>query len=144
MIQRCTNPNNPAWDDYGGRGIRVCRRWQGPGGYKHFLADMGRKPSPGLTLERKDNNKGYYPWNCVWATRQAQGVNTRQFCHKLTWQNQTLSLRGWSEKRHIPLECLRARYKRGLPTAEILAAGRIAWTKRSSHSRQGHRTDLEL
>jgi hypothetical protein len=60
MFQRCTNPANPKYPNYGGRGITVCDRW---GAFENFLSDMGVR-SPGLTLERKDVNGNYEPANC--------------------------------------------------------------------------------
>lgn len=74
MIQRCTNPKHPKWKDYGGRGIKVCKRWRK---FENFLADMGLRPSPELSLDRKNNNKGYYKSNCRWATAKEQQANTR-------------------------------------------------------------------
>lgn len=73
MIQRCLNPNNPGYYNYGGRGLTVCKRWLD---YQGFLEDMGEKP-PGLTIERKDNNGNYEVGNCRWATRAEQTRNTR-------------------------------------------------------------------
>ena len=75
MIQRCTNPNHPGWDGWGGRGIMVCDRWRYS--FENFLEDVGRKSSPELTLERMDNNKGYEPGNVCWATFTKQADNRR-------------------------------------------------------------------
>lgn len=78
MVQRCTNPNRDDYDNYGGRGITVCERWLGfPQGFQNFLADMGYK-FEGLMLERVDNDKGYSPDNCIWATRSQQNKNRRR------------------------------------------------------------------
>lgn len=74
---RCTNPNHKQWDDYGGRGIRMCERWLNS--YENFIADMGYKSSPELSLDRfPDRNGDYEPGNCRWATVEEQNNNTRR------------------------------------------------------------------
>lgn len=74
MNQRCSNPRVKNWDDYGGRGITVCREWKS---FEQFYKDMAPTYKPGLTLERKDNNAGYGKDNCVWASRLVQAGNRR-------------------------------------------------------------------
>jgi len=74
MIARCTLPTHQAWDRYGGRGILVDPNWLT---FEIFWKDMGPDYEPNLTLERRDNEKGYSIDNCYWATREEQGNNTR-------------------------------------------------------------------
>jgi hypothetical protein len=76
MRGRCTRPNNPAWNCYGGRGIKICKPWTGRQGFLNFLADMGVRPE-GKTLDRKRVNGNYTPSNCRWATPTEQLANRR-------------------------------------------------------------------
>jgi len=73
MVQRCTNPARPDWRRYGGRGIGVCERWLR---FDNFLTDMGLCPED-LTLDRINNDAGYEPNNCRWATWEQQIANRR-------------------------------------------------------------------
>lgn len=75
MIQRTTNPNNQAYSYYGGRGITVCSEWRQD--FRRFLADMGERPSPEMTLDRIDPNGNYEPGNVRWADRSTQRLNQR-------------------------------------------------------------------
>jgi hypothetical protein len=75
---RCSSPTDKFWKDYGGRGITVCDRWLGEHGFEHFLADMGTRPSPHHSIDRRDNSRGYEPSNCRWATQSEQMSNTRK------------------------------------------------------------------
>lgn len=76
MIRRCTNPKQDNYRYYGGRGITVCSRWRRS--FSAFLADMGRKPSPNHSIDRRENEGNYEPDNCRWATRSEQRRNRRQ------------------------------------------------------------------
>ena len=73
MRQRCNNRNHPDYGHYGARGITVCERWESS--FSNFLADMGVKPDPSLSLERRNNNLGYSKQNCYYATRSEQNKN---------------------------------------------------------------------
>lgn len=75
MRKRCENPRNAKYADYGGRGIKVCDRWRD---FAVFMSDMGPRPSPKHSIDRRDNNRGYEPENCAWVLRDEQNRNQRQ------------------------------------------------------------------
>ena len=74
MLQRCMNPNNPSYKDYGGRGITVCDDWLK---FENFFRDMGKRPTPKHSIDRKENGGNYEPGNCRWATNTEQAMNKR-------------------------------------------------------------------
>ncbi len=76
MKSRCLNPNNPGYDNWGGRGIIICGRWLGENGFVNFLVDLGVRPK-GKTLDRIDPNGNYEPGNVRWATPKEQNHNRR-------------------------------------------------------------------
>lgn len=86
MIQRCTNPNAPNWNFYGGRGVVVCERWRE---FSAFLADMGARPD-GTSLDRIDSNGNYEPGNVRWADKFEQGRNRRGVKLNLDLANEAL------------------------------------------------------
>lgn len=94
MMHRCYVPTDISYPNYGGRGIRVCRRWHEA---KNFLEDMGPRPAPGMSLDRKDNNKGYSKANCIWSDRKTQNRN-RRGNRMITYKGKTQCLRAWCEE----------------------------------------------
>lgn len=94
MIGRCTNPNDSRYPDYGGRGITVCDRWRHS--FENFIADIGKRPTKHHSIERKNNDLGYEPGNCKWATRREQMRNTRR-AMRLTILGETKSLSDWCD-----------------------------------------------
>lgn len=76
MVARCSNPNHAAYANYGGRGISVCPEWAES--FWVFLRDVGKRPSPELTLDRIDNDDNYEPGNMRWTTRKEQSLNSRR------------------------------------------------------------------
>lgn len=77
MIQRCYNRNNKRYQDYGGRGITICKKWRE--NFLNFYHDMGQKPSTKFSIERKNNDGNYEPGNCLWATPMVQKRNQRVY-----------------------------------------------------------------
>lgn len=75
MRQRCTSKKDRAYKNYGGRGINICKRWNS---FALFLKDMGLRPTPAHSLDRRNNNRGYSPGNCRWATKAEQLANMRK------------------------------------------------------------------
>lgn len=103
MRQRCNDKNHPAYKNYGGRGIKVCERWDS---FESFLADMGQ--AKGRMIERQDNNKDYEPGNCIWADAKTQ-ANNRRSNRTYEYKGQTKNIQQWAETKNIPYFTLRAR-----------------------------------
>ncbi len=112
MRQRCMNPKYKQFKDYGGRGITVCDRWDD---FTNFAEDMGERPSSKHSLERIDNNKGYSPDNCKWATPLEQG-NNRRNNRLITYQGKTQSLSVWCRELHLSYNVTYARLLYGWST----------------------------
>lgn len=120
MHRRCADPRNAAYKDYGARGITVCERWAD---IAVFIEDMGERPGE-TTLDRIDNDKGYSPENCRWATNQQQQNNrrpTKPFKRvlEITAFGETLPVGEWMRRRGIPRSTLQYRLKRGWPAEKL-------------------------
>ncbi len=117
MRTRCNNPNFWAYKYYGGRGIKICPRWDS---FVNFYSDMGSRTSPLHSIHRVDNDKGYCKSNCVWATMQehtdAKGITlfVEAFGQKKT-------LRQWAEVLNISPTAIRDRLRRGWPAEEAVS-----------------------
>lgn len=117
MKQRCTNHNNRQYNDYGGRGIKVCKRWMNFG---KFISDMGPRPTGKHTIERKDNDKGYTPTNCIWLSQALQSRN-RRTSRRIEHNGITATLAGWGERTGLTSRCIRRRIEVGWSIARALS-----------------------
>jgi len=115
MIQRCNNPSNSAYKNYGGRGIKVCKRWLK---FENFLEDMGNRPI-GKTLNRIDNNKEYSSENCKWSTIKEQQRNMRNN-HFIRYNNKEQCISALAEEYDINPQVLCGRLKLGWPIKKAL------------------------
>ena len=106
--QRCLNPNNPRYKDYGGRGITVCKRWLS---FENFYADLGDAPE-GLTLDRINNNKGYSPNNVRWVTRADNNRNSRK-CVMVKVGKESKPINVWCVENGIPYVTFKQRRRNG-------------------------------
>lgn len=123
MKSRCYNPNCESFPMYGGRGITVCDRWLHGDGVKDgsvcFIEDMGFRPSPKHWIERINNDIGYTPDNCKWATIKEQCSNRRSNIH-VTINSETRILSQWAEISGIKYHTLYHRLKKGCPPDLLL------------------------
>lgn len=109
MNQRCFNPNVANYRLYGAEGKTVCDEWIGEHGAENFIKwTLGNGYRDDLTIERKDNNKGYSPDNCRWATKKEQQNNTRQN-HLLTYNGKTQTIAQWADETGINCNTLYSR-----------------------------------
>lgn len=95
VVKRCYNSNDIGFKDYGARGIIVCDRWRHS--FSNFYADMGQRPTSKHSIDRIDNNLGYSPENCRWATSKEQSRN-RRANHLITYNEETLCLQDWAAR----------------------------------------------
>lgn len=109
MRQRCNDPGSQFYEYYGGRGIRVCSRWDD---FEVFVADMGAMPSAKHTLDRKNNDGNYEPSNCRWATMKEQCRN-RGNNVVYTYRGKTQCLSAWAEDTGLKYATLYMALRRG-------------------------------
>ncbi len=106
MKCRCYQKSHVAYIRYSARGITVCQRWLQS--FDNFFADMGSKPTPKHSLERKNNDLGYFPENCVWADRFEQGRN-KTTNSLYTYKGETKCIAAWAEQYGLRRDTLRFR-----------------------------------
>lgn len=129
MINRCHNPKNPSYHNYGGRGIHVCERWRDERwGFDSFRDDMGECPE-GMTLDRMNNNRGYMKKNCRWATRLEQKANCRNNI-QIHFGGETKCLEVWAREKDLDPRAVAYRHKRGVKLPHLFAPtdhGYVDW-----------------
>jgi hypothetical protein len=110
MISRCHSVSNDSYHRYGGKGIKVCRRWRNS--FVNFLEDMGKRPSLAYSIDRINNAKGYSRQNCRWATSGEQARNRRS-SRMLTYKGRMQCATDWAKEYGIDREAFYARLDRG-------------------------------
>ena len=134
MKARCNDPKNQDYALYGGRGIAVCERWVAS--FENFLADMGPRPFPRATVERKDTNGNYDPGNCEWATQKRQCRNKRNN-HLLTIGDQTKTISEWADLSGVDHRKIQARVTDGwLPRDAVWSPNATKWSRRKKRADQ--------
>jgi hypothetical protein len=117
LRQRCFNPHKANFRDYGGRGIKVCERWES---FSNFLADMGPPPTPAHSIDRVNNDGDYEPANCRWATIAEQCNNTRA---NVVFESggKRMTMSQWARASGIGLTTIHGRLRRGWPGAQAVS-----------------------
>lgn len=122
MVARTTNPKQTRADRYIGRGITICDSWRNS--FKEFYKDMGKRPNYKTSIDRIDNNKGYYKDNCRWATQKEQ-MNNMSRNHMIEHNGKTISISMWSELLNINQKVISYKIKQGKTLAEIIENNKI-------------------
>lgn len=118
MLSRCKSPSYAGYKDYGGRGIRVCERWEN---FENFLLDMGERP-PGTSLDRINGNGNYEPGNCRWATPKQQIANSSR-PRLVTFNGITRNLAEWSKETGVPVTTIGYRLRIGCSLERAFTKG---------------------
>lgn len=119
MRTRCYNTKEYSYRYYGGRGIRICKRWMGPKGFTNFLADMGPRPSAKYSIDRIKVNGHYSPKNCQWATNTQQSYNKRTTL-RVTHAGQKMPLKTACDMLGVSYYSVRLRVLRGMSFSDAV------------------------
>ncbi len=128
MHARCSNPTRPDYARYGANGVTVCERWKS---FANFLEDMGPRPSPKHSVDRKDGAHGYEPDNCRWATVVEQQRN-RSNNHMITWRGETRCMTEWGEVLGLSRDVLKDRLRKGWSVDRALGTSLMRTTTGSA------------
>lgn len=134
MRDRCHNPMNVSFDNYGGRGIKVCERWNN---YQNFFDDVGNRP-PGMSLGRIDNDGDYCPENCRWET-SVQQANNKRSVPKYEHNGRALTATEWSLVTGIRGKTIKHRISRGWPLEKALTTPLWIGINRAGNKRGPYR-----
>jgi hypothetical protein len=127
MLARCNDPNNDKYENYGGRGITVCERWSD---FRNFLFDMGAKPSPRYTIDRRDVNGNYEPKNCCWSSPKTQSRNKTNN-RIVAFRGREMSLAEACELSGISRNVVDGRLQRGWTIEKALSEPVMIYTPRT-------------
>lgn len=128
IFERCNNKRNKLYPRYGGRGIKICKRWND---FRTFIEDMGNKPGPEYSIDRINNNGDYKPSNCRWATKKEQSRNTRTN-RKITYKGETRVLTEWAEVLGMTKSMLFRRLKKNKTIKEAFERPRYKHRKKKN------------
>ena len=131
ILRRTCDPHDSRYHDYAGRGIGIAACWLGAGGFERFLDSVGPRPTPDHQLDRIDNDRGYEPGNCRWATRAVQARNTRRTI-LMTLGDKTQCLTDWAAELGYTVSVLRTRLK-NLPLDQALTRAPAAMASQVSN-----------
>ena len=115
MKERCMNPKNKNWANYGGRGILISNSWLN---FSNFYKDMGKKPAD-KSIDRINNDGNYSKNNCKWSSPREQSNNSRMN-HVLVYKGESLNVSEWARKLNINSSTLFSRLQRGWTIERIL------------------------
>ena len=127
MKQRCYNPNELNYKNYGARGITICERWLEENGFINFIKDMGKRPDK-HSIDRIDNDGDYTPENCRWATQMTQVYNSRRV-KMITINGRTQSISQWRRELGINHSSYYERIELGMSVVQALTIPKQAKKK---------------